>query len=187
MKNLLSIFGVVLFYFIINTSVFGNNLEGLKKAYFAGGCFWGVEYHFEKLDGVKSVESGFMGGTLDNPSYKDVVRGKSGHLEVVEIVYDPRKVSYETLAKLFFEVHDSTQVDGQGPDIGEQYLSAVFISETNETIIVEKLIEILKSKGINAETTLRKAGKFYKADEHHQDYYEKNNKKPYCHSYQMIF
>lgn len=158
-----------------------------KKAYFAGGCFWGVEYHFEKLDGVKSVVSGFMGGHVKNPSYMDVVRGNSGHIEVVEVVYDPKKVSYESLAKLFFEIHDSTQKDGQGPDIGEQYVSAVFTSDAKEQKIVKKLVKILKAKGFDVATKLLKRSEFYKAEEYHQDYYEKHNKQPYCHSYKKIF
>ncbi len=154
-----------------------------SKAYFAGGCFWGVEYQFEKLYGVKSVKSGYMGGTLKNPSYMDVVRGDSGHLEVVEVNYDSSKVSYESLVKLFFEIHDSTQVDGQGPDIGEQYLSAIFTSKKQEKEIIFKLINILKQKGLKVATKIYGAVDFYKAEDYHQDYYKKTGKKPYCHSY----
>ena len=89
-----------------------------KRAYFAGGCFWGVEYYLEKLDGVKEVTSGFMGGSVEYPSYRQVISSETGHLETVEVVYDPRKISYEALAKTFFEIHDPAQKDGQGPDIG---------------------------------------------------------------------
>jgi len=96
-----------------------------KSAYFAGGCFWGVEYNFEKLEGVQSAISGYMGGKLENPTYKDVCSGSTGHLEVVRIDYDETKVSFENLAKLFFEIHDPTQENGQGPDLGSQYLSAM--------------------------------------------------------------
>lgn len=106
--------------------------DTLKKAYFAGGCFWGVEYFLEKEFGVKSVVSGYMGGKLKNPTYKDVSRGNSGHLELVEVVYDSKEVSYEKLAKLFFEIHNPQQTNGQGPDIGEQYLSAIFVSNDEE-------------------------------------------------------
>jgi peptide methionine sulfoxide reductase msrA/msrB len=158
-----------------------------KKAYFAGGCFWGMEYHFEKVDGVKSVDSGYMGGALQNPSYKDVSRGDSGHLEVVEVTYDPKKVSYESLAKLFFEIHDPTQTNGQGPDIGSQYLSAVLSSNKEEKETIQKLINILKSKGMKIATKIVEKTPFYKAEDYHQDYYQKSNKQPYCHAYVKRF
>ena len=173
---------------LLFSAVFGTDIESdIKKAYFAGGCFWGVEYHFEKLKGVKSVVSGYMGGELKNPRYRDVSRGDSGHLELVEVVYDSKLVSYESLAKLFFEIHDSTQKNGQGPDIGEQYLSAVFTSDVTEIKSIKKLINILKSKGIDSATSILKKAKFYKAEEYHQNYYERTNKQPYCHSYKKIF
>ncbi|WP_455755637.1 bifunctional methionine sulfoxide reductase B/A protein [Sulfurimonas sp.] len=158
-----------------------------KKAYFAGGCFWGVEYHFEKLKGVKSVKSGFMGGTIKNPSYKDVVKGNSGHLEVVEVSYDFSKISYETLAKLFFEIHDPTQKNGQGPDIGSQYLSAIFTSDKKEKEIIAKLINTLSKKGLKIATKVHDKVPFYKAEEYHQDYYKKTGKAPYCHAYVKRF
>lgn len=156
--------------------------ENLEKAYFAGGCFWGVEYYFEKQKGVKSAISGYIGGGLDNPTYKDVSTGKTGHFEAVEITYNPSEVSYEELAKLFFEIHDPTQKNGQGPDIGNQYLSAVFYVDNNQKDSVEKLIDILKSKKYDVSTKLIKASKFYPAEDYHQDYYEKTGKTPYCHS-----
>jgi peptide methionine sulfoxide reductase msrA/msrB len=153
----------------------------LKKAYFAGGCFWGVEHYLEQIDGVKEVTSGFMGGDVKNPSYEEVVYKNTGHLEVVEVVYDPSKVSYETLAKTFFEIHDPTQTDGQGPDIGNQYLSAVFVSDAQERKTVEGLIKILENKGLKVATTIRQAATFYKAETYHQNYYERKGTKPYCH------
>ena len=161
--------------------------ERYKKAYFAGGCFWGVEYHFEKLNGVTSVKSGYMGGTLKNPSYMDVVKGDSGHLEVVEVSYDSTKVSYETLAKLFFEIHDPTQTDGQGPDIGTQYLSAIFTSNEDEKKIISKLVKILNERGLNIATKVHNKTPFYKAEDYHQDYYKKSGKAPYCHAYVKRF
>ena len=154
------------------------------RAYFAGGCFWGVEYHFEKLKGVIEVTSGYMGGQLENPTYKQVCTGKTGHLETVEIRYNPDIIDYETLAKLFFEIHDPTQEDGQGPDIGEQYKSAIFYNTPEEKKILEKLIKILKNKGYKVVTKLIEINfPFWPAEEYHQDYYEKHNKKPYCHAY----
>jgi peptide methionine sulfoxide reductase msrA/msrB len=159
----------------------------LEKAYFAGGCFWGVEYHFEKLDGVKSVISGYMGGDVESPSYKEVCSGKTGHAETVEIVYDPSKVSFEKLAKLFFEIHDFTQLNRQGPDIGEQYRSEIFYGNDDQKKVAEKLINTLKEKGYDVKTKVATAGDFYEAEDYHQDYYEKTGKTPYCHTYRQIF
>ena len=153
----------------------------LKKAYFAGGCFWGVEYYLEKIDGVKEVTSGFMGGHLKNPGYYDVVRKDTGHIETVEVVYDPSKVSYETLAKMFFEIHDPTQTDGQGPDIGSQYLSAIFVNNTQEYETIERLIKVLEDKGFKIATKIRAKAPFYSAEAYHQDYYERKGSTPYCH------
>jgi peptide methionine sulfoxide reductase msrA/msrB len=158
-----------------------------KKAYFAGGCFWGVEYHFEKLDGVISAVSGYMGGHKEDPTYQDVCYTDTGHLEVVEITYDPNTVNYETLAKLFFEIHDPTQANGQGPDIGSQYLSAVFYNSEEEKKTTQKLIDILKKRGYKVVTQLREMVPFYKAEDYHQDYYFKHNKAPYCHKYEKRF
>ncbi len=156
--------------------------SSLKKAYFAGGCFWGVEYYLEKIKGVKEVTSGFMGGNMSNPSYKDVIYKNTGHLETVEVLYDPLKVSYEILAKTFFEIHDPTQIDGQGPDIGSQYLSAVFVNNEEEREITNKLIKILESKGLNVATKVLEKTPFYTAEEYHQDHYERKGGTPYCHT-----
>ena len=155
--------------------------HSLKKAYFAGGCFWGVEHYLEQIEGVKEVTSGFMGGHLKDPSYEDVVYKNTGHIETVEVLYDPSKVSYETLAKTFFEIHDPTQTDGQGPDIGSQYLSAVFVNNPQERSIVERLIEILEKNGLKIATSIRQVAPFYKAEGYHQAYYERKGTKPYCH------
>ena len=137
------------------------------KAYFAGGCFWGVEYYLEKMEGVKEVISGFMGGHVKNPGYYDVVREDTGHLETVEVIYDPSKVTYEALAKMFFEIHDPTQTDGQGPDIGSQYLSAVFVTTEEERKIIGRLIKILEEKGMRVATKVLDKTPFYAAEEYH--------------------
>jgi peptide methionine sulfoxide reductase msrA/msrB len=158
-----------------------------KKAYFAGGCFWGVEHLFQGKEGVISVTSGYMGGSLDNPTYQDVLTGKTGHLEAVEVAYDPVQVNFEELAKFFFEIHDPTQTNGQGPDIGAQYLSAVFYNSEDEKEISHNLIEILKSKGYDVVTKVIPAVKFWEAEEYHQDYYVQKNQQPYCHVYKKIF
>jgi peptide methionine sulfoxide reductase msrA/msrB len=158
-----------------------------QKAIFAGGCFWGVEYHFGKLKGVISAKSGYIGGVTEHPTYKEVCSGKTGHAEAVEVEFDPALVSYETLAKLFFEIHDPTQVNRQGPDIGTQYRSALFYRDDNQKKIAEKLIAELTAKGYHVVTTVEKAGIFWEAEGYHQDYYEKNGHQPYCHIYQKRF
>ena len=159
----------------------------VKKAYFAGGCFWGVEYFFEREEGVISATSGYMGGALNNPTYEDVVNKYTGHLEVVEVTYDENRVSYEDLAKLFFEIHDPTQANGQGPDIGEQYRSAIFVNNKEDKETAYRLIDILKKKGYHIVTNVLPVSIFWKAEEYHQDYYSKSNKKPYCHRYTKRF
>ncbi len=156
---------------------------GYKKAYFAGGCFWGVEDFFDKERGVFAAHSGYMGGEKENPVYEEVCRGDTGHLETVEVIYDPKETDFETLAKLFFEIHDPTQTDGQGPDIGEQYLSAIFYNDEKEKEIALKLIKKLSekfSKPIATKLIPAKEHKFYKAEEYHQDYFRKRGINP-CH------
>lgn len=158
-----------------------------KKAYFAAGCFWGVQYYMGKIEGVVSSSVGYMGGKTDNPTYKDVCTGDTEHLETVEVVYDPNIVDYEKLAKVFFEIHDFSQSNGQGPDIGNQYLSAVFVQNDNEEKIVKNLIEQLKKNNYKVATTIRHDSVFYRAEDYHQDYYDKKNGIPYCHSRKKIF
>ncbi len=154
-----------------------------KKAYFAGGCFWGVEYYFDELEGVIAAHSGYMGGDVKNPSYEEVCAKNTGHLETVEVIYDPKKIDFESLAKLFFEIHDPTQRDGQGVDIGPQYLSAIFYNDEKEKQIALKLLkEYEKRFGKKTATKLidAKNHKFYKAEEYHQDYFKKRGIDP-CH------
>lgn len=156
-------------------------------AYFAGGCFWGVEYYFQKLDGVISSSVGFMGGKVKNPGYYEVVKGGTGHIETTEVVYNPDLISYEELAKYFFEIHDPTQLDQQGPDFGEQYRSVIFYSSEKEKEIAQKLIDILKGKGYDVVTKLEPAQPYYKAESYHQDYYKNKGTLPYCHAYKKKF
>jgi methionine-S-sulfoxide reductase len=150
-------------------------------AYFAGGCFWGVEHYMEQLEGVTSVESGYMGGHVQAPSYEDVSSATSGHFETVRVRFDPDRVSYEEVAKLFFEIHDPTQADGQGPDIGPEYRSVVFVSTPEQKRTVESLIAQLKTRGYDVVTELRTADRFWAAEAYHQDYYERTGRRPYCH------
>ena len=159
----------------------------IKKAYFASGCFWGTEYYFMKADGVKHTAVGFMGGHVDHPTYEQVCQKNTGHLETTEVEYDTSKTSYEDLVKLFFETHDFTQTNGQGPDIGPQYLSCIFYSDDSEKEIAEKYIKILESKGFKVATMLKPISPFWMAENYHQQYYEHKGTKPYCHVYKKIF
>lgn len=157
------------------------------KAWFAGGCFWGVEHYFEKAEGVAAAVSGYMGGHVKNPTYQQVCTGKTGHYETVQVTYDPAQTSYEALARLFFEIHDPTQSDGQGPDLGDQYLSVIFYATPEEKVAAEKLINILKEKGYKVATKVIPASTFWAAEEYHQDYYAHKGKTPYCHFYTKRF
>ena len=156
-------------------------------AIFASGCFWGTEYYMQKAKGVISTDVGYTGGTKENPSYKEVSTGKTGHAEAVRVIFDPSQTSYEELAKLFFETHDPTQIDRQGPDIGNQYRSAIYYKDEEQKKVAEKLIGILKEKGLKVATELTKAEKFWVAENYHQDYYDNSGGTPYCHIYKKKF
>lgn len=156
-------------------------------AVFAGGCFWGVEYFMQKNPGVISTTVGYTGGHTKNPTYEEVCSHRTGHYEAVQVVFDPSKTSYETLAKLFFDIHDPTQANGQGPDIGQQYESVVFYKNDEQKKTVEKLISTLEKKGYDVATKVIPATEFYKAENYHQDYYEHKGTQPYCHHYTERF
>ena len=164
-----------------------EKLELEEKAVFAGGCFWGVEYYMQKIEGVKTVVSGYTGGKQENPSYQDVIYRNTGHYEAVEVTYDPKLVGFETIAKTFFEIHDPAQKNGQGPDIGKQYRSAVFYANEEQKAVTEDLIKQLKNKGYKVATKLIKASPFYNAEDYHQDYYNNKGSLPYCHGYVKRF
>lgn len=152
-----------------------------ERAFFAGGCFWGVEYYFQEAPGVRSTRVGYMGGQTENPGYQEVCSGDTGHAEALEIVYDPAVTDYETLARLFFEIHDPTQVNRQGPDIGAQYRSAVFYLDENQKTIAERLIGMLREKGFDVATQVAPACRFWPAEAYHQQYYRRKGALPYCH------
>ncbi len=162
-------------------------IEKTGRAIFASGCFWGTEYHLQKKRGVLQTSVGYTGGHTKNPTYREVCSGTTGHAEAVEVIYDPSKVSYEELAKLFFETHNPTHVNRQGPDIGEQYRSEIFYLDEKQKETAQKLIDILKAKGLKVATRLTKASTFWKAEDYHQDYYTKKNGTPYCHIYTKRF
>jgi peptide methionine sulfoxide reductase msrA/msrB len=157
------------------------------RAIFASGCFWGTQYYLQRAPGVISTTVGFTGGHVDHPTYKQVCTGRTGHAEAVEVIYDPAKISYEQLAKLFFETHDFTQLNRQGPDIGKQYRSAIFYLNEEQKQIAERLVQQLRQMGYDVKTEITPAGKFWVAEDYHQDYYNKTGKTPYCHIYRPIF
>lgn len=154
-----------------------------QKAIFAGGCFWGMEYHFNSAEGVLSTRVGYTGGHTEDPTYQEVCSHTTGHIETIEVTYNPTTTSFEELARLFFNIHDPTQVNRQGPDIGEQYKSAIFYLNEEQKKISEKLIKILEEKGFSTATELIPVTEFWEAEEYHQDYYAKKGNLPYCHIY----
>ena len=148
----------------------------MEKATFAAGCFWGIETAYRRLEGVLDVAVGYEGGSTDNPSYQDVCTGQTGHAEVVEVDYDPEKISYDELLEVFWNIHDPTTLNRQGPDIGTQYRSAIFFHNEDQ----KKKAELSKSSkqsegkypdGIVTEITPHET--FYRAEEYHQRYFEK--------------
>ncbi len=163
------------------------DMSNYKKAVYASGCFWGTEFYLQRVEGVISTQVGYTGGTLDNPTYEQVCSKKTGHYEAVEVVYDPEVISYEQLTKIFFETHDPEQENGQGPDIGPQYRSAIFVANDEEKEVAEKVIAILEAKGYNIATTVLPAATFWPAELYHQDYYNNKGGTPYCHKYTKRF
>ena len=159
-------------HFCINSTA----LDFRQIATFAAGCFWGVEDKFSKIEGVVQTTVGYTGGTLDNPSYQQVCRGNTGHAETVHILFDPAIVSYAELLSAFFHLHDPTQMDRQGPDIGSQYRSAIFYHDEAQKKEAEKTIELLGKSGrydAPIATQIMPATDFYPAEEYHQDFYQK--------------
>jgi len=152
-----------------------------EEAIFAGGCFWGVEHHLQQLDGVISVTSGYTGGRVPNPTYEQVCTGQTGHAEAVRVLFDPRRISYEQLARTFFEIHDPTQLDRQGRDVGTQYRSEVFYLDEQQKQIAEKLISELRSRGYEVVTQVTAVSEFFPAERYHQDYLRKNPGHQTCH------
>jgi len=154
-----------------------------KTATFGGGCFWCIEAVFKRLTGVEAAESGYMGGQVDNPTYRQVCGGDTGHVEVVRVTYDPAKIRYEDLLDVFFTVHDPTTLNRQGNDVGDQYRSVVFYETEEEREAAEKKIAELTAEKAFSEsivTAVEPASKFYVAEGYHQDYYDNNRTQPYC-------
>lgn len=154
-----------------------------EKATFAAGCFWGVEDAFRRTLGVIEVTSGYAGGHKSDPSYEQVCGGTTGHAESVEVTFDPTKVSYEALVHRFFEIHDPTQMNRQGPDVGEQYRSVIFYRTSEQQQTAERVKRELASQYLpkTIATSIEPAGEFWKAEEYHQRYAEKHPGQVVCH------
>ena len=156
---------------------------GLAKATFAGGCFWCTEAVYAEIKGVKSVTSGYIGGQVPNPTYKDVCTGLTGHAEAIEIEYDPQVVSFEKLLEVFFATHDPTTLNRQGADVGTQYRSGVFYHDDEQKRVAEQVIAKLDAAKVfpgKIVTEVTKASTFYPAEGYHQDYFAKNPSDRYC-------
>ena len=151
----------------------------MEQATFGGGCFWGIEAAFQKMDGVILAESGYAGGTTDAPSYEQVCSGQTGHAEVVQVEYDPAKVSYEELLNVFWNIHDPTTLNRQGPDIGTQYRSAIYFHNPEQEEAARRSKTALESNGglrNPVVTEIAPLAQFYRAEEYHQKYFEKQGR-----------
>lgn len=160
-----------------------NDQQKTERATLAGGCFWCLEAVYDDLKGVKRVVSGYAGGDMPNPSYKQVCSGATGHAEVVQIDYDPAVVSYRDLLEIFFTIHDPTTLNRQGADIGTQYRSAIYYHDEAQRRAAEEIIAELESEGVFANpivTEVKALDTFYAAEDYHQDYYANNPNQPYC-------
>jgi peptide-methionine (S)-S-oxide reductase len=154
-----------------------------ETATFGGGCFWCIEAAFTELDGVTAVTSGYAGGHVEDPTYRRVCTGDTGHAEVVQLEYDPDAIGYEELLEVFFTVHDPTQLNRQGPDVGSQYRSIVLYHDDEQRRVADAYIEALDETGgydDDVVTELAPLERFYRAEEKHQDYFEKNPADAYC-------
>ena len=155
--------------------------DSLRKATFGGGCFWCVEAAFEEVEGVRSVTSGYAGGDVEDPTYEAVCTGETGHAEVVQLTYDPDTIGYEDLLEIFFTIHDPTQLNRQGPDVGTQYRSIVCWHDEDQRDLAAAYVEALEPEYDDPIVTeIEPLDAFYPAEEYHQDYFEKNPTDAYC-------
>ena len=163
------------------TNIINNNTQQI--ATLAGGCFWCIEGAFSQVQGIHSAISGYMGGSSDAPSYEEVCSGESGHAEVVQLSFDPTIISYQEILEIFFTLHDPTQLNRQGNDIGTQYRSAVFYHDENQKNIVEQIIKEMHDNQIfdqDIVTQICPINTFYSGEDYHQDYVSNNPENPYC-------
>ena len=158
-------------------------MSSLETAVFGGGCFWCLEAVFQRLPGVKSVESGYMGGRVENPTYREVCTGTTGHAEVVRVSFDPSQISYRDLLDVFFAIHDPTTLNRQGNDVGTQYRSVIYYASDEQRRAAEQVIaELTKAHEFSSPivTAIEPAATFYVAEGYHQNYFNQNSEQPYC-------
>ena len=183
----LSAFLTILFLTFTITMTFAENMNTVsgttEKATFGMGCFWCSEAVFQDLKGVQKVHSGYEGGQVQNPTYKDVCTGNTGHAEVIEVTYNPQEISYEELLEVFWKLHDPTTLNRQGADVGTQYRSVIFYHNAKQKETAEKYKADLNAKKVFPNpivTEISPASKFYAAENYHQDYYNLHGTEPYC-------
>lgn len=167
----------------MNTDLTKYEVAGLDTAIFGAGCFWCVEAVFQRVDGVEKVISGYSGGFIKNPPYREVCEGTTGHAEVCLLLYDAKKVSFETLLSVFWQTHDPTTLNRQGNDVGTQYRSAIFYVNENQKVIAEKYKQELDASGAFNHpivTEVTAYTNFYPAEDYHQNYYNQNSSQSYC-------
>lgn len=163
------------------------NIEQTAEAIFAGGCFWGIEHYFQQIPGVLKTEVGYTGGKLNSPTYQQICSGNTRHVEATRILYDPQQISYKALTQLFFEIHDPTQANGQGVDIGPQYKSIIFYLTPTQKKIANSLINDLTNLGYQVVTQILPATTFWPAEQEHQHYYKQHIDQIPCHCYTSRF
>ncbi|MGX1930350.1 peptide-methionine (S)-S-oxide reductase MsrA [Flagellimonas sp. 2504JD4-2] len=159
-----------------------NNTK-LETAIFAGGCFWCTEAVFQRLNGVYEVKSGYTGGSIKNPAYREICTGRTGHAEAIEITFDPNQITYNELLEVFFATHDPTTLNRQGNDVGTQYRSEIFYTTPEQKRLAEEFIGLLEQEkvfGAPVVTAVSEAQPFYLAEEEHQNYYNGHKSQPYC-------
>jgi len=181
-KNLRHCVNSVSMDFVSNSDVMDS-----EEIIVAGGCFWGIEHHMQKFPGILLAESGYTGGHKTDPTYNEVCSGNTGHYEAVRVIFDKNKIECKAILKLFFEIHNPEQSNGQGPDIGNQYRSAVFVYNNEQKTIAMALLAVLNKNGFNPVTKILPVSVFWPAEDFHQDYYERKGTQPYCHTRVMRF
>jgi peptide-methionine (S)-S-oxide reductase len=166
-----------------NSNHQSQSLNGKEVATLGGGCFWCLEAVYDQLKGVESVESGYSGGKVANPTYRQVCSGNTGHAEVVQVTFDPQVISFREILRVFFTIHDPTTLNRQGADVGTQYRSAIFYHTPQQKMVAEQVIQELNRAGIWSNpivTEVSPLTNYYQAEDYHQEYYQHNGEQPYC-------